>query len=234
MRRTVNVGHRDAQFTLVNFQHPCCSWGFGKPGDRLQQVLLCQPRGQKQPSQRVSRRSGSPGLVTQLRACLPCSDVAGPLGRAHFFLCQTCAPPLLRSSSVHLGLFLGHLLWQGLTAGELVEGPPVSHGSPSLLHPAAAGPVSAAPTQLLHVPPSFHGGPRAQYKSIFVFPPQLCYSAPSVDALSNFPLGSQDCFSSSSCISPPRPPQLFLWKWGFRDSDSREPRFVPTSQEMAT
>ena len=119
MRRTRNVGHRGARFTLVIVITIAAAGGFGKPGasapagSPVAHTETAQPEGEW-------RRSGSPGLVTQLSACLPCSDVAGPLGRAHFFLCQTsCTPPCWVLPSVHLGLFLGHLLWQRLTAGSL-------------------------------------------------------------------------------------------------------------------
>lgn len=216
---------------MVIFITLAAAGGFGKPGASAPAGTLWPTL--KQPSQRVSRggvalraRSHSSG------ACLPCSDVAGPLGRAHFFLCQTSTHPCCALPSVHLGLFLGHLLWQGLTAGSLWK----DHLFPWLplppSHPAAAGPSLQRLTQpATFLPPSM----RASGHSIRgTFPPRKLVTVltASVDALSSFPLGYKIAFSSGSCISPPRPPAI-LMEMGFRDSDSKEGRF-PASQEMAT
>ena len=52
MRRTINVGHRGARFTLVIVITIAAAGGFGKPGASLQQVFLWPTL--KQPSQRAS------------------------------------------------------------------------------------------------------------------------------------------------------------------------------------
>lgn len=74
----------------------------------------------------------------------PCSDVWGPLGRAHFFLCKTSRTPHCVLPSVHLGLFLGQLLCQGLMAWELVKGPPVPMAVPAPSLPTPTAPVPAS------------------------------------------------------------------------------------------
>lgn len=215
MRRTINVGHRGARFTLVIVITIAAAGAFGKPGALLQQVFLWPTLKQTQPEGEW-RRSGSLGLVTQLSACLPCSDVAGPLGRAHFLLCQTsCTTPCCALPSVHLGLFLGHLLWQGLTARELVEGPPVPSAPPSL---PPTLPLPAPVSSGSHSPPRSSlraWGPQAQCKR-HVSSQLVTVLTASVDALSSLPLGYKIAFPLSSCISPPRPtpPPLSLWKWG--------------------
>lgn len=81
------------------------------------------------------------GSVTQLTACLP---VWGPLRRVCFFLCKTSRIPRCAPPSVHLGLFLGQLLCQGLMARERTT---CSHRCPL---PSSLPPSSASPSlQLL-------------------------------------------------------------------------------------
>lgn len=127
-------------------------------GVRIQQVPL-GPR-LEQHSQRAGGEGGAPPARSHSspRVSLR-SDVWGPLGRAHFFLCKTARTPHCALPSVHLGLFLGQLLCQGLMAWELVKGPPVPIAPPLPPLPPPTPTVPAPASNCSHCTPRF---PRAQ------------------------------------------------------------------------
>ena len=141
MRSTVNVGHREPSLPVSDRPHHRCSGGFEKPGALapagapMAHTETTQPAGEW-------KGSGSPGLGHTAPRVSPLLRCGRPIRQSSFLsLPNIMHPPCCAPPSVHLGLFLGHLLCQGLTAGELVEGPPVPTAPRSLpSHPAAAGP----------------------------------------------------------------------------------------------
>ena len=135
MRRTINVEHRECSLHVAIVITIAGARGFGKPGDLdptgspVAHTGAAHPRGER-------RGSGSPGLrhtAQRVSALLRCP---GPISQSSFLSRPNITQPSRCAlPSVHLGLFLGHLLCQELMAGELVKGSPVPMAPPAPFPP---------------------------------------------------------------------------------------------------